>query len=219
MSVPGSATILTLLAVISLQELLLLQAAPAIENAVYSSLDLLADESAPEHSALAPQLRRQRRYGHDFSGEGCHHRHHGRHGPHRHGPPGGYGFGFDEWHGQHPPPPPPPYGFGFEGPFDGEARHHPHGPQYKAPLAPFEGAFAVSVDEGPWPNLFLLAADGQQPSEQPRQTPNVPSTQPAAATPTTTTTSTTSTSTSTTTSTTTITEDTALGIDLRIGTD
>lgn len=169
----------------------------------YTNLDLFEDESAPESIAFVPQHTRQRRYGHDFSGESCHHhRHHP--GPHPHGPPGGFGFGFDGWHG--PPPPAPPFGFVPFG--ENNPRQNDQVPHYRTPLAPFNGGINISKVkvylQKFWP---FLDDDVYNPGEQ--QQPTSASTSII--------TSSTSTSTSTTTSTTT--EDPTLGIDLRFGKD
>lgn len=162
----------------------------------YTNLDLLADESAPESIAFVPQHTRQRRYGHDFSGESCHyHRHH--HGPHRHGPPGGFGFGFDGWHG--PPPPAPPFGFV---PF---GENNP-----RTPLAPFNGRIDISKVKLYLQKFWPFLDDDVYNSGEEQQ-PTYPSTSII--------TSSTSTSTSTSTTTSTTTEDPTLGIDLRFGKD
>lgn len=106
---------------------------------VEGNLGSLADESVLENSALATPLTRQRRYGHDFSGESCHfpghHGHRGHHGHHPHGPPR-FGFG---WH--EPPPHPPPFGFD---PLADNPSPDQQVPQYKAPLAPFNGGCEIS---------------------------------------------------------------------------
>ncbi|EDX13028.1 forkhead box protein G1 [Drosophila simulans] len=134
---------LALFAVISTQSLQLLQAAPfpGIENAAFTSDDLLAEESAPVASQVHVQHNRHRRHHEDHE-----HRHHKRHWDHHFpGPdchhPGGFGFGFE-----HGGPPSHAHHHRFEphdfqpfpnafGPPDYEEHQRP----FEAPLEPFEG--------------------------------------------------------------------------------
>ncbi|XP_033245671.1 uncharacterized protein LOC108155374 [Drosophila miranda] len=144
------AACLALLAVIS-QKQMLLQAAPApfpaIENAAFTSQDLLAEESAAVawQQEVAPALshvwhkRHRRHHGdssshrhhhhkrhwdHHFAGPSCHHGSHERFGPdHHHGPP----QSFDAY----------PNGFG---PFPGfgPPRHDIQQRPFQAELEPFK---------------------------------------------------------------------------------
>ncbi|XP_016990134.1 protein hunchback [Drosophila rhopaloa] len=202
---------LALFAVISSQTLQL-QAAPfpGIENAAFTSQDLLAEESAPvQHNRhrrhhgdgnYHEHHHHKRHWDHHFPGPDCHHHHH-------------EGFGFE--HPPHGPPTygPPPHRFephGFE-PFPntfGAPEYEEHQRPFKAELEPFKEDNA-----------------GSRSQETPRQPgPNSVAPPPAApTTPTPTSTTTTSTTSSTTTSTTaapissTTTEEPALAIDIRIG--
>ncbi|XP_023163709.2 annexin B11 [Drosophila hydei] len=203
MSIPASATFLMLLAVIGLQQVLLLLAAPAIENPAYTSQDLWADESAPTAA-----VRRPRRHDVDEPAL-C-----GRHGKHwpGHGFDPNYGFGFGFGYG-----PRPGFGYGHgHGHGHGHGRGYGHGhghghgqgygsgyipnidfdipahgnddnqPQYKVPLAPFN--------------------ENQQESTELTSSSLAPPTSKTTAAP-----ATTASTTSTTT------EDSTLGIDLRSG--
>ncbi|TDG48186.1 hypothetical protein AWZ03_005361 [Drosophila navojoa] len=160
MSLLGSISCLMLLTVWSLQQMLLLQAAPGIDNAAYINQDLWAEESAPAEVAAA--VKRPRRYDVDGS---VHCGRHGRHWPghgfgqgYGHGYEPGYGFGYwtgfgfgyghghDRGHGHgrgyghgngngYGPGYGPSFGFGLTG--FGNDDNHQGEPQYKVPLAPF----------------------------------------------------------------------------------
>ncbi|KAM8705208.1 hypothetical protein ACLKA7_009635 [Drosophila subpalustris] len=241
MSAPGIVTILTLLVVISLQELLLF-AAPGIENAVYSSQDLLADESAPamslEVEKSAPLTRQRRHDEYESGGRSLFGRRRGRW---RHSREHGHGFGGSQEHGHG-------FGHGFgqggrhgfgqggghgfgQGGGHGFEHGHGHGrghgrwrgrdrPDSGNPVGPphsgcFFGQSPDSTSGG--------GSESSQSSEE-EQTPDVPknnsNSSPAKAT-----TTTSAPSTTTTTTTTKIptisstTEDPTLNIDIRIGPD
>ncbi|EDW42269.1 forkhead box protein G1 isoform X2 [Drosophila sechellia] len=206
---------LALFAVISTQSLQLLQAAPfpGIENAAFTSDDLLAEESAPVASQVHVQHNRHRRHHEDGNYHG--HRHHKRHWDHHFpGPdchhPGGFGFGFE-----HGGPPPHGHHHRFEphdfqsfpnafGPPDYEEHQRP----FEAPLEPFEG------------NKGVINELTKQPSSSSVAPPHTAPVTPSSITRTTSTTTTRTISTARSTTmapTSSSTEEAPLAIDIRIG--
>ncbi|EDV49178.1 forkhead box protein G1 [Drosophila erecta] len=203
---------LALFAVISAQSMQLLQAAPfpGIENAAFTSQDLLAEESAPVVSQLHVQHNRHRRHHEDGNYHG--HRHHKRHWDHHYtGPdchqPGGFGFGFEQ--GGHPPHSHhhrfEPHDFQqFPNPF-GAPDYEEHQRPYEALLEPFKENKGGSKDVPKQPSSSSVAPAPAAP-----------------VTPSSTTTTTTTTTTSTTRSTTlaptsSSTQEAPLAIDIRLG--
>ncbi|XP_017084361.2 transcription factor Sox-1 [Drosophila eugracilis] len=206
---------LALFAVISSQSLLQLQAAPfpGIENAAFTSQDLLAEESESVFSQVQVQHNRHRRHHGDGNYHG--HRHHKRHWDHHFpGPdchhPGGFGF-------EHPPHGPPPYGphshhrfepHGFE-PFRntfGAPEYEGHQRPFNAHLEPFKDDKGGSQGEPTQPSTSSVAPP-----------PAAPSSSPSTSSTTTRTTSTTTTTTTTSAPIPSSTEDDTLAIDIRIG--
>ncbi|EDV43692.1 uncharacterized protein Dana_GF18615 [Drosophila ananassae] len=197
-------TCLALLAVIS-SHTRLLQAAPfpAIENAVFTSYDLQAEESAPALSQVHAQHNRHRR--HDGDGNYHGHSHHKRHWDHHFPRQGGFGF-------EHPPYHRPPhhrfesFPHGFE-PFPNTFEP----PEYEEHQRPFKAELEPFKDEkksGPKPPSTTSVAPLPAPSSIPDT-----STTTAASTSTSTTAATTTVPTSSSSST----EDATLAIDIRIG--
>ncbi|XP_052837043.1 transcription factor Sox-1 [Drosophila gunungcola] len=171
---------LALFAVISSQTLQLLQAAPfpGIENAAFTSQDLLAEESAPV------QHYRHRRHHGDGSYHGHGHGHHKRHWDHHfpdpdcHHPQHGFGFEHSP-HGPTPPYGPPPHRFephGFE-PFPntfGAPEYEEHQRPFKADLEPFKdvkgGSQVRPKESGPSSVAPPPAAPATSPSTTARTT-------------------------------------------------
>ncbi|EDW97285.1 histidine-rich glycoprotein [Drosophila yakuba] len=205
---------LALFAVISAQTLQLLQAAPfpGIENAAFTSQDLLAEASAPVVSQVHVQHNRHRRHHEEGNYHG--HRHHKRHWDHHFpGPdchhPGGFGFEFEHGgppsHGHHhrfEPHDLQPFPNAFGAP-DYEEHQRP----FKAPLEPFNENKGGSKELPRQPSSSSVAPP---PAAQAPTAPVTPSS--------TTTTTTTSTTRSTTLApTSSSTGEAPLAIDIRIG--
>eukprot|EP00099_Drosophila_melanogaster_P022744 NP_650313.1 uncharacterized protein Dmel_CG9312 [Drosophila melanogaster] len=203
---------LALFAVISTQSLQLLQAAPfpGIENAAFTSDDLLAEESSPVVSQVHVQHNRHRRHHEDGNYHG--HRHHKRHWDHHFpGPdchhPARFGFGFE-----HGGPPPQGHHHRFE-PHDfqpfpnafGPPEYEEHRRPFEAPLEPFE------ENKGGIKELTKQAS-----SSSLAPPPAAPVT-PSSRTSTTTTTTTSTTRSTTLAPTSSSTEEAPLAIDIRIG--